>query len=103
MARLIDHDSYVEVVLGTWETIGALHHGFAIPRACIISDEVVPDGWLQLRGMRAPGTGFPKVIMLGTTRYDGVKDFCAVYGSKPARVITCQGFEFARVLITLEG
>lgn len=103
MATLIDHDSYVEVRLGTWETIGALHHGFSIPRERIVSDVMVVDGWKELRGMRAPGTGIPKVIMLGTTRYDGVKDFCAVYGSKPARIITCRDFEFARVLITLEG
>lgn len=103
MAQLIDRESYIEVKLGSWETLGAFHHGFSIPRECIVSDITVVDGWKELRGMRAPGTGIPKVIMLGTTRYDGVKDFCAVYGSKPARVIACKDFEFARVLITLEN
>jgi hypothetical protein len=71
-----------------------------IPNESIDTDERVVDGWESLRGWRCPGTGIPWVIMLGTMRFKGTKDFCAVYGRRPARIISCHGFEFARVLIS---
>jgi hypothetical protein len=38
--------------------------------------------------------------MLGTTRYQGKKDFNAVYKRKPGHVVTLDGSEFTRLLIT---
>lgn len=90
----------LRIQLSGWEALGALHRGFVIPNECILADEQVADGWAELRGWRCPGTGIPLVIMLGTMRFRGTKDFCAVYGRRPARVITCRNFEFARVLIS---
>jgi len=100
MARLERVGGGLIVKLSRWETIGGLKRDFTIPTECIVSDEHVVDGWESLHGWRCPGTGIPGVIMLGTMRYKGTKDFCAVYGRRPARVITCRNFGFARVLIT---
>jgi len=100
MACVEESDSGLIVRLSRWEVIGGLHREFTIPRECIVSDEHVPDGWNELHGWRCPGTGIPWVIMLGTMRFKGTKDYCAVYGRRPARVITCRDFEFARVLVS---
>jgi hypothetical protein len=100
MASLEQVDGGLFVRLSRWESLGGLKRDFTIPAESIVSDEHVVDGWDALRGWRCPGTGIPWVIMLGTMRYKGTKDFCAVYGRRPARVITCRNFEFARVLVS---
>jgi hypothetical protein len=100
MAHVEQIEIGLRVVLSGWESLGALHRGFVIPNECIVADEQVGDGWAELRGWRCPGTGIPWVIMLGTMRFHGEKDFCAVYGRRPARIITCRNFDFARVLIS---
>lgn len=89
--------------MSRWERLGSLHGDLVIPRSSVVSSEIVPDPWPILRGCRAPGTGIPFVIVLGTLRYQGLKDFCVVYRRRPARVITCQGFTFARVIVTLNA
>ena len=48
-------------------------------------------GW---RGVRAPGTGIPKVVGLGTWRKLGAKSFCAVYKKEPGYKITLKNNEF---------
>ena len=101
MATIEERPESLHVRLSPWERIGSLHGDLLIPRACIVSSEVVPDPWPLLRGLRAPGTGIPRIVMLGTMRSQGVKDFCAIYRRKPARIITWEGFPFERVIVTL--
>ncbi len=88
------------MALARKEEIGALKKSFSIPWSQVTNIARVDDLWSHLRGIRAPGTGLPGVIMLGTTRYEGLKDFNAVYGHKPGFVVTLNGNEFARVLVT---
>lgn len=52
-----------------------------------------------LRGIRAPGTGFPFLIMLGTMRYRRGKDFCVVYRRWPVLVLEFQGEKYNRWII----
>ena len=52
-----------------------------------------------LRGVRAPGTGFPFLIMLGTMRYWRGKDFCVVYKKRPVLVLEFDGEKFTRWVI----
>lgn len=52
-----------------------------------------------LRGMRAPGTGFPFLIMLGTMRYMSGKDFCVVYKRKPVLILEFENETFKRWII----
>ncbi len=82
------------------EELGSLKRSFSVPLKQVINIARVSDLWVHLRGIRAPGTGFPGVIMLGTTRYQGIKDFNAVYGHKPGFVVTLSASEFTRILIT---
>lgn len=101
MALIDETPEALRLRMTRWERLGSLHGDLVIPRSSIVSSEIVLDPWPILRGWRAPGTGIPFVIMLGTLRYQGLKDFCVVYRRRPARVITCRDFEFTRVIVTL--
>jgi hypothetical protein len=100
VALLIPQGGYLRVSMSGKEELGALKKSFSVPLHQVINIARVSDLWVHLRGIRAPGTGFPGVIMLGTTRYQGKKDFNAVYGHKPGFVVTLSGNEFTRILIT---
>jgi hypothetical protein len=100
VALLTRQGGYLRISLSGKEELGALKRSFSIPLDQVINIARVSDLWVHLRGIRAPGTGFPSVIMLGTTRYQGKKDFNAVYGHKPGFVVTLIGNEFMRILIT---
>lgn len=52
-----------------------------------------------IRGIRAPGTGFPYVIMLGTMRHFKGKDFCVVYKRNPVFILEFEGEKFKRWVI----
>jgi len=101
MAHVSIDADLLHVQLEKAEQLGALHGGLDIPLEHVASARTVADLWSELKGLRAPGTGIPGVIMLGTTRYDGKKDFCAVYKHRPGIVIELRDEAFARVLVSL--
>ena len=81
-------DAFVEVRLTPWEKVGALRGDFAVPRSAVRRVRVTDRPFSELRGFRAPGTGFPGLIALGTFRGRRRKpDFYAVYRGRPALVI----------------
>jgi hypothetical protein len=87
--------------LGFFERIGGFVHGDArIPLANVRGARAVDNPWQELRGIRSPGTGIPRVIALGTRRFSGGKDFAAVYGKGPAVVVDLVGVEFSRLVVS---
>ena len=71
------------------EKLGALHGDLSVPRAAVRAVDIEPQPFSKLRGLRAPGTGWPGRIALGTWRKrGGKKDFVAVYRGRPAVVLT---------------
>lgn len=100
MALLTADSNGLQIKLSGREQLFGLKRSFNIPWTQVLNIAQVSDLWVHLRGMRAPGTGFPGVIMLGTTRYRGHKDFNAVYGHKPGVVISLTENSFTRVLLT---
>jgi hypothetical protein len=101
VARLVVDGNDLVVRLSLLEKLGAFAgHD---PRVLVTSVQIVrvsEDPWRDLRGMRAPGTGFPGVIMLGTTRGRGVRDFAAVYGHRRGVVVELKGATWTRFLIS---
>ena len=64
---------------------------------------VVDSAWDgELRGWRAPGTGVPNVIAVGTRRGGFGKDFAAVHGTGPAVVVELDGAEYGRLVLTAD-
>lgn len=102
MAQLVTEGSNLAIRMSQREEFFALKRSFTVPWSHVVNIAQVGDVWVHLRGLRAPGTGFPGVIMLGTTRYQGKKDFCAVYGHKPGLVVTLVGNAFERVLLSTD-
>ena len=85
--------------LTPWEKVGALHGDLRVPLSVVRAVSVVAEPWNALRGIRAPGTGWPGWIMLGTTRGKFGKDFAAVYRRRPAVLVELNGQDFQRLLV----
>jgi hypothetical protein len=94
-AELVLHMSALEKAEG-------FHGDIRVPLRAVTSVRVVDDAWPELRGMRAPGTGVPNVIAVGTRRGGFGKDFAAVHGKGPAVVVELTGSEFDRLIVTSE-
>ena len=64
------------------EKAEGVHGDRRVPLAAVTVVRVVDSAWDgALRGWRAPGTGLPRVIAVGTRRGDFGKDFAAVRGA----------------------
>ena len=101
MASLtVDGDQLV-VQLSAWERAAAFHGDVRVPLAAVRSVAVEPRPWDALRGIRAPGTGFPGVIAYGVRRATGGRpDFAAVLRGRPVvRVELDPPSPFARLLV----
>jgi len=85
-----------------FERLGGFVRGDArIPLTAVRRARAVDNPWEELRGVRSPGTGWPRGIALGTWRFSGGKDFVAVYGRrKPAVVVDLVAVDFARLIVT---
>jgi hypothetical protein len=100
MAELrIEADELV-VELSELEKIGALRGDVRVPLTAVRDVRVAEDPRPELRGMRAPGTGIPGVIALGSRRGQG-HDFAAVYHNRPAVVVDLEAAAFDRLVITV--
>lgn len=88
--------------LSPLEKLGAFHGDIRVPRSSVKAVTTSDTPWKALRGMRAPGTGCPGLIMLGTTRGRGWKDFNAVYKRRPVVIVDLEGQPFARLVVTAD-
>ena len=91
----------LRVTLSRLERLGAFHGDVVVPVSGLIAAKAVDNVSQHLRGVRAPGTGVPGVLMLGTTRYNGKRDFCSVHRHDPGLVVELRNQEFARILVSL--
>jgi len=86
---LIIDGNQITYQLSLLEKVGAFSRSPSADVSNLISITREENPWTSkvLRGMRAPGTGIPYVIMLGTMRHRGGKDFCVVYKRRPVLVL----------------
>ena len=102
MATLaIDGDDLV-LELTTAEKLEGLHSTIRVPLSAVTAVRAVDDPWAALRGIRAPGTGLPGVIAVGTRRGSSIKDFAAVHGKGPAVVVELKGAQYGRLVATMD-
>jgi hypothetical protein len=102
LARLDIAGDELILHVGFFERLGGFVRGDAhIPLTSVRRARAVDNPWEELRGIRSPGTGWPRGVALGTWRFSGGKDFVAVYGRrKPAVVVDLVGVDFARLIVT---
>jgi hypothetical protein len=102
MATLEIEGTELAVRLTLLEQFGALSRGPRVPIDAIADVRAVPSAWQELRGLRAPGTGWPGKIALGTWRGTRYKDFFAVYGRGPGVVVDLNGAAWTRFVVSAE-
>ena len=100
MARLNIEGDHLVLDLSGLEKLEGFRGNIRVATAAVRDIRSVPDPWVELRGIRAPGTGIPGVIAVGTRRGGGVKDFAAVHGRGPGIVVELEGAEFERLVIS---
>ena len=105
MAHLKVHEGEITLHLSHWEKLGSFHGDLKMPISEIESFKSVSNPWKSeiMKGFRAPGTGFPYLIMLGTLRnFRGWRAFCAIYRKRPAVVINFKAGKFNRWIVTTD-
>ena len=102
MANVVEEGNNLILKLSRWEKLGSFHRDLKVSKENLISKKVIENPWsrLVLKGVRAPGTGIPYVVLLGTMRYKGGKDFTAIYKRKPVTIYEFKEYEFKRWIIT---
>lgn len=98
----LDRD-VVHVVLSPMEQLGALHGDLSIPLDGIRSVRVSEDPFEAVHGIRAPGTGLPGALALGTwrSRRHG-RSFVAAYRGRPALVLELRDHRLARIVVSTD-
>ena len=100
MADLDVEGNELVLRLRALEKAESVHGDIRVPLSAARAVRSVDDPWPELRGIRAPGTGIPNVIAVGTRRGSFGKDFAAVHGTGPAVVVELDGTDFARLVVT---
>ena len=90
MATLTKSDGKIHLNFTFLEVLGAFHSSLSAPEAWIESITYSDRPWSAevMAGVRAPGTGVPFLIMLGTIRRLKSKSMCAVYKRRPVTIVT---------------
>jgi hypothetical protein len=102
MAQVIEENGELILKLSLRERIFALHANPTAKVSDLISTTDATKPWSTevLRGVRAPGTGIPYVVLLGTMRFKGGKDFTAVYKRGPVKIYEFSAGEFKRWIVS---
>ena len=104
MARLVKAEDELILELSFWERLAALHSSPRIPLDSVEKVEFFDELWGShtLRGVRAPGTALPYVVLYSTLRGRGYRDFVAMKGRGEGAVLTLKSGPFARWIFTLK-
>ena len=103
MAKVIEKDGVLTLKLSRLEKMGALHGDISVASNLLLSKTEVSNPWTKehLRGVRSPGTAIPYRILLGTMRFKGGKDFCAIYKRTPAVIYEFSDAPFKRWVVSI--
>jgi hypothetical protein len=104
MAKIVRVADEIVLQLSFWEKLGALHSSPRVSINSIEKIEFIDQLWgsLTLRGVRAPGTALPYVVLLGTLRGRNYRDFVAMKGRGEGVVLTLKSGPFERWIFTLK-
>jgi hypothetical protein len=103
MAQVIEENGELVIRLSFREKIFALHGNPRAKTVDLIATTESENPWSKevLRGVRAPGTGIPYVVLLGTMRFKGGKDFTAIYKRGPVQIYEFKAGEFKRWIVSI--
>ena len=103
MAILMIDGDQIRLKLSPLEQLGAFWPAPTATIDQVESLEFRENMWTTetLQGVRAPGSGFPFVVMIGVMRRLKTKDFCVIKRKKPGVIITFTEGPFERWVYTL--
>ena len=103
MAEVIEVNGELILRLSLREKIFAFHGNPHAKASDLIATTISNKPWSTevLRGVRAPGTSIPYVVLLGTMRYRRGKDFTAIYKRGPVRIYEFSAGEFKRWIVSI--
>ena len=104
MAKVKVINDHLVLELTFWERVGAVHSSPRAEISSLTNVEFVDNLWSNkvLRGVRAPGTGIPFAVLLGTMRGRKYRDFTAIKGRGAGVVLSFTEGPFKRWIFTLE-
>jgi hypothetical protein len=102
MARLVVEHGDLVLRFSRMERLGAFHGDLRVPLSAVEDVRVSRTPMRELRGLRAPGTGFPRRIALGTWRSRGGKDLVALYRDQAAVIVRLRDQPFQRLLVSAD-
>jgi hypothetical protein len=102
MAKVTESETQVHLKLSVLEKIFAFHGDISVDKGLLIKKVLVEKPWRRdvLKGIRAPGAAIPFVILLGTMRYRGGKDFTAIYKNNPVEIFEFKDSPYKRWIVT---
>lgn len=81
------------------QKIAALHSDLRVPLSGVRSVGVMEKPWMQLRGRRMAGVGFPGSVAMGTWIHAGGLDFCLLRRTQPAVAVDLSAGRFSRWVV----
>ena len=102
MARVIETANQLQLKLSMLEKIFALHGDIWVDKSLLTKKVMVEKPWRRsvIKGFRAPGAAIPFVVLLGTMRYRGGKDFTAIYNRKAVDIYEFKDSAYKRWILT---
>jgi len=102
MAKVIESANQLQLKLSVLEKIFALHGDIWVDKSLLTKKVMVESPWRRdvLKGIRAPGTAIPFIVLLGTMRYWGGKDFTAIYKRRAVDIYEFKNFTYKRWILT---
>lgn len=103
MAEVIEINGELILQLSLSEKVFALHGNPRANASDLISTTEASNPWNRevLRGFRAPGAALPYLLLVGTMRFKGGKDFTAIYKRGPVRIYEFGAGEFKRWIVSI--
>ena len=102
MAKVIESETQLHLKLSVLEKIFALHGDIWVDKPLLTKKVMVENPWRRdvIKGIRAPGSAIPFVILLGTMRYRGGKDFTAIYKRRAVDIYEFKNSAYRRWILT---
>jgi hypothetical protein len=106
MADLSRRGDELVLSLSNAEQVEALHGDLRVPVASVRSVQVLDDARKAMHGMRAPSTGLPGLLSIGTFHRDGHRAFVVVHHSRPRGLrvaLSGAGIDYDELIVGLDN
>ena len=102
MAKVIESANQLQLKLSVLEKIFALHGDIWVDKSLLTKKVMVENPWRRevIKGFRAPGAAIPFVVLLGTMRNRGGKDFTAIYNRRAVDIYEFKHSAYKRWIVT---